>query len=884
MRKRSARFSKWSIYIISGSLIILFLTLIFFITIIFYPIQTISKNFQAEHFSKLIAPWPMSALETEMMERRRLKRYAKKEQVRRMEKQLQKMEILQIPIYDLFLDNNAEISNGRIIHSADGTSFLWPVLPGKKIFHNFTNSNFSRKSSSVLFPFRHWSQVTEGILLLGGEEIKASIPFIRGRRNFGFTIFLLTPGSLKVSLGQYVWSKTFTEDDVQKKIKISIPINDSKATHIKIVSISSSFYLLNAHVNHTEYNARSPIRVSTVSKFWLPNKSLLLSSNKNDSPEEDSFDEKETKKTKKDEENEQQKLKKIFLKDPLEQKVNPHISTNENYSTAFGYNILFIQTPKIKEYIFKNKKILQKIAPTLSSLLDDSIFFSDAVFISENVSENFRKFIHTTPRPLNEDNIVVTKDIINEEKINNIYYEMRKYGYQVVSIAYPEALYFKKNTSNSYNISYIYGKWLEKNDWELAEKNIKIDDRTAPASGLDAIFKTSPKSIPAALSQKDFSKISKYLLEISKNVDSVPDWGANEYILINHEELYVPRTVEAFQNWTQENPQSRFLAHILIDNKDKLIKPTLKDLGKSLSTLGFSAFLRPTKIKELSKVHYIDRAIGQILDTLTARKIENRTIIFILSPVEKKESKKISFANGIFKIPGLIPKKNIFSEKIKITDISKTLFANVGIPLNKFSEENLLRAKILEIQNQEESKKTEKNRRKFYFKKYSIIIKPDEQNCSPFLWNSKNEQIIDIQSNYPIYQKINENLIEIFPCEIKRKIIHLTWYQKSQINSFLLNNIEDFLGGNFLYKKPLKELPYFYFGSNFISSKNIAFYFDSIQKKDLEKIFIVEDKFLKKYKKNIENNFLSTDVFEKNKKGKTTLAKKTKVGFLVSPL
>lgn len=134
MPLRSSRFSKWSIYIIVTTLVVVSLLLLFLVIIYFYPIQTLSTNFNTSRYTRLISPWPISSLEQELVERRRLRRYAKSEQMRRMDKQLQKMELLNIPIYDLFLDTNAEISNSRYITSPDNTAFLWPILPAKKFF------------------------------------------------------------------------------------------------------------------------------------------------------------------------------------------------------------------------------------------------------------------------------------------------------------------------------------------------------------------------------------------------------------------------------------------------------------------------------------------------------------------------------------------------------------------------------------------------------------------------------------------------------------------------------------------------------------------------------------------------------------------------------
>lgn len=296
--------------------------------------------------------------------------------------------------------------------------------------------------------------------------------------------------------------------------------------------------------------------------------------------------------------------------------------------------------------------------------------------------------------------------------------------------------------------------------------------------------------------QKDFSIISNFLAGISQNIETVPEWDPNEYVLINSYGLYIPRVVDAFQNWSLENQQSRFLAHILLDPGPHLIYPTLKDLGRSLSTLGLSSIVSPMQIDDFANLSYIDRALGQIMDTIKARKIENRTIFFVLMPIDKGDGKKSSLATGIFKIPGLVPKKNISFENISINDISSTLLTTVGIPAGKnianaSSDINGFMLEKIDLKEYN-AKKLDNEKSNKQFIKYSMIIKPDANNCSSFMWNSKKQPIFSLQANFPIYQLLTDNSIEFFPCSIKNKFINLTWYQKNGDNLLSINNIEDF--------------------------------------------------------------------------------------------
>ena len=165
-----------------------------------------------------------------------------------------------------------------------------------------------------------------------------------------------------------------------------------------------------------------------------------------------------------------------------------------------------------------------------------------------------------------------------------------------------------------------------------------------------------------------------------------------------------------------------------------------------------------------------------------------------------------------------------------------------------------------------------------------MIIKPDENNCAPFLWNSKNEPIFSFQSNLPIYQIISDNQIEFFPCSIKNKNIQLSWYQRGEIKDLPTSNIDDFLGGSFSYKKDSTSLPTFYFGKSLIPSDNISFYFDSMNKPQFEQIFSVEYQNSSKCLKSIRDSFIAIDNFESKNSEDPVLSKKTKIGFFITPL
>ena len=50
-----------------------------------------------------------------------------------------------------------------------------------------------------------------------------------------------------------------------------------------------------------------------------------------------------------------------------------------------------------------------KVAPNLANLFEQSITFNKSLHISDNVSENYRRFIFSDPNFLNSENISIVK-------------------------------------------------------------------------------------------------------------------------------------------------------------------------------------------------------------------------------------------------------------------------------------------------------------------------------------------------------------------------------------------------------------------------------------------------------------------------------------------
>ena len=893
MLSKSKKLPKFYRYLIFSLFFITFILISLALLISKYPIKSTTTNLNNAHYSKFFSPWPTSTLDIEYQERKRLKRYAKSEQKKRMEKQLQKMNILSVPIYDLSLDDQAEVIANNTNYFPNKTDILWPIFPLNKKYINQVNPTITRRSVNILMPNRNWTSIFEGVYLSSGDEIKANIPLTKERRYLNFLVFPLTPGNIRVLLGQYVWAKTFDEEEVHKSQKITIPINDSSAVNIRVLSISCSCYIEDLSVNQTLKNGREPIKVALSSPLWLPDKNLLTNKFEDDNildnedidlSSDDNQNQDDVADTKPEEtkiiptENTQVKTVNLESEDPLLQVANKQILVDKTYSTAFGYNLVFIQTPPIENELLKNKKLLINIAPNLSTLMDSSIYFDKSIKTFETNSDIFRQTIFPNYVNLFDNNPTIFQYKIEHNDIENTYQKFRRYGYKVVTITVPESLFFSKELANNNKFSNLNNRWLDTMDWEFQNRNLRIDAKSETSSGLDAIFNLdNSKKIPPPLNQHNYNDISDYLTEVSKNINTIPNWHPNEYMLIANKNYYTAKVVDAFQNWTGSYPQNRFFAHILFDGNTVSDRPNLINLKKAVSSAGLFSLSKPKYISQLAQLSHLDMGIGEILNTIKARRIENRTLVFLLIP-DKKNSGQ---ASGIYKIPGLIPKKHaILSDKdvgqYGINDLLATIFSNIGIPSGRnintpshnSQDGNMIESKPYTMQTT--IKKLDTN-----FLKFTLLLKPNSNLCSPILWKSNISSLFGIQSNYPIYRIIDNNTLEIYPCSIPNKLIELTWFQNnfqepSSPNPETDNGMNE-IGGNFFYFKNKKDFPEIYFGKSLISSQDLIFMFKNLTQETLHNIFYVDEPDLQKTLSTAKESLSALDNLNNEKNSKAAL-------------
>lgn len=894
------KFSKISmskyLFIFLGFIVFLFLS--FIVVISQFPIPTTLLNFETMRFGRFFSPWPVSALDQEQLERKKNKRYSKTERAKRFEKQLQKMNVLSVPIYDLALDDKVEYSFASMQPYPEKTSYLWPILPKNRKGQN-------GRTVDVFFPGVKWDRSMEGVFLAGGDKIKADIPVTHEKRYLNFSVFPLTPGNMRVFLGQHAWARTFTQDEVQKKISITIPVNDSSAGNVRIISVSSSMYLLDATVNLIAQNGRIPIKVANNSALWFSNSNLVIQkkieNQENQIAEDAAFEElegdddshegeessataedadvetKQASVTEKVQETEKPSpAVKADVVDPLTQVTNPQILVKEPYSTAFGYNVVFVQMDGLSEALLNDSKAFAKIAPNIFNFSKKALFLKSQVSSLPENESIFRDTIFLGSHFARHDSAIVN-NILTRDQLQNVYYRFRKFGYKVLSVAPPNAVSFPENETSGASFRGLYSKWLGSDDWIFEEKNTKITDKwNQGAAGLDAIFKTKTREPIPPLNDQDYNLISQYLQRISSFTEDRPDWLPSEYFFVDEKKHYVPKTLDAFQTWTGENMQSRFFAHILLSSQSIPRQPTLNDFKNAVFKNGFSSLIHPFKIKNEAYVSYLDRAVGHLLDTIQARRIENRTIVVLL--VRDGDS---SLGSLFLNVPGLIPKRGVRINQVRIQDIFATLFSTVGIPsgVNLTRENDFKYGKMFETRDFQ-VKTISAPEEKKEFVKYVMLIHPDKENCAPFIWHATNTDFFGLEATLPVYQILDSSSVEFFPCAMQNQFVRVTWYQKRNKGESSANALLSTVGGQFTYQKNSQQFPSFYFGKNLISSQNLIFLFKQITKSDLHNIFFVNEASLERSVQLAQESF----TLQKAESAFTTEKGGTKVALFLSDL
>lgn len=791
-----------------------------------------------------VGHWPQPAMEQDLQVRKKLKRFPRSEQERRLNLKLRRMEFLSVPLFDFFLDSGTQLIAPELPAGVTSSnSIIWPALPtGRKLG---SQSDEGHSIQYVVLPKPYGSQCVEGLSMSAGDELRVNVPLARNKRNVVFTIMPLTPSYLRAWLGQYSWGKQFNDSDVNRLQMVTVPINDTTATSIRMILSSGNVLISTASVSQWDRAGRVPVQLGKESAMWT----RVGSADENISdgvtqsgseaqevgdgaelPDDDSREEPSRIDSERDSAVAvNPKLKKgptqsEDLLDPHATKSNKVVTVQGRTTVSLGYNVLLVQLDSILNSVVKDPEEFEALAPNLYNFTKTALSIDVKLPKYKKAAELFQ---HTIVRQ-NGDYIplrlpIITKDIIASENVFNLYQEFRNYGYRVVSFAPPSALSLPGALSFGNEVPNVDGRWLDANDWNFLVRRRELDSQPEPASGLAAIFNSERDNKQFAMNEHDFEKMAKILEGLEKHRDSVPDWRANELAIINAKQKYLPRLIDSFHRWIEDNSQIRSLAHIYLQNDDPALRPTFKDFLTVLKLKKLKALALPGKSERYARIVMLDRVFGEIIDTLIARRTYHRTAIALLLPKKTTDQRdKNPDARFMIGLSGIQGRNFKQVSEHSLDDALQTLAQLVGIQLRQqgrsgqivFTGESLEREKVeaeQKSQNVAQSKETQDlkdgreveasgnslpppdqsqsvesasesvqtvNRQVSQVSKFRMIILPRAAGCQPFEWKAATTYF-GLTASQPVVEEPmpRGKAIRVYPCGIRDQVIELSWYQ-----------------------------------------------------------------------------------------------------------
>jgi hypothetical protein len=712
-----------------------------------YPWPIFLADFSLARVSTFVGHWPLPSLEEDKQERKKLKRFPRSEQQRRLGLIMRRMDYLTVPLFDFFLDPGIQFISPEIPVGVPARSpLIWPSLPTRPRMGS-EETQF-RDVGYFVLPTSSGAQCIEGVNMSAGEEIRVNLPVARNKRNIVFTVVPLAPANLRAWLGQFSWARQFTDADVHRPQFVSIPVNDPAASMLRLSLGTGQILLTSASISQWDRSGRLPIQLGTASSLWrsanedaaettdaagnvgeqmseevapgaaasaeeaqlaggnipppgtvatdassaMQGSSGAMNTSANPSTPGGQNSPKAADPVK----GKEQKGKPATtaagedLLDPVSVKFNQVLPVEGQKSVAIGYNLLFMQLDPLFNAVVADETLLAALAPNLQAFLNHSLTFNVSLPEFKQGSELYQ---HSIVRqfgdyiPVNLP--ILTKDLISRTSVFNLYQEFRNFGYKVVSFAPPHALAFPEALSYGSEIPTVAGRWLDNNDWRFVARRKELDQQNEPASGLEAIFKNERDAKAAAVDDDDFEKMSRLLSGLESQSDAVPDWRANELSVVSSKSHYLPRLVDSFQRWTKDNAQARFFAHVYLQNDDPTVRPSFKDFLRVFKHRKFKTFATPAQTEKYARIVMLDRVFGWMIDNLVARRSYHRTVVSVLLPPSTKE-KGARSPIGQFHvaIPGLVGKKSSGSKPSTLDDGLATMAQAVGVQLMRNDAED----------------------------------------------------------------------------------------------------------------------------------------------------------------------------------------------------
>jgi hypothetical protein len=840
----------------------LLFSVVFFLMLNRYPWTIVSKSFGlTEHF-RLLTDWPMNPM-VEELHKRKKKRLPKAEMQRIFDLDVRRMSFINIPIMDLFSSSQVKfLGVDSEFRSLGFSEFPWPWFETSRAIGDGVGP---QKVSYITVPTSRGVRLIEGTLLAPGEELEFSFPLTKIRRVMRFFVLPLNTGTLRVTLGQSSWARTFEDAELMKPQLVSIPINDATAVLGRISATSSKVFLLGAKIAQSEMSGRHPIQVLGESSLWSLNpifqkeveKELSAAPDASESGDEDAVSESsqavgDTKGTEDGASNSPDSSvvpaapvssftapvapivthnmdassgTKDEAADSLKMEGNPQVLVRGGKTLALGYNVLVLHSEEFPEEVISESEKLERYAPAVAALAASSVRFELPV---QDSKRSFRSFVLGDGLPeFQQDLPLLLRDAVAQMEPSNLYRHFREYGYHVWGAAPATFLGFGRETAWINEASVFSERWLDSNDWNFVKKRIRIDRDAQPVQGLEAVFQTKDVSLAPPLVTSDYSAVSKYFSKLAANSESFPDWSSNEFYLPDERDAYTASVVNYLQNWIEENKQQRFLGHLWLGGGGTSERPSLKDFAKVLKAGKVGGGVSELWHGRLGKVTMMDRAFAQIDDALHVRRLTHRTLIVMLIPHGKS-------THVLLKIPSVIPvKQEGIRSQVSMDDLRASLTSVLGLPLESRSFRGTVRISGRLLETTAGSAVAATSNVNPYvmdtrLERFVLRISPGQKRCEPFWWRSR-RPIQHIEASAPIFEMARNGMeFKVFPCAVKRKLVSIDWFQHA--DNFALFPGETSrelalrrLGGEFQFEQSSAGGPEFLFGESGLRATHPVF-------------------------------------------------------------
>jgi hypothetical protein len=852
-------------------------SVVFFFLLNRYPWTVVSKNFGiTEHF-RLLTDWPMNPM-VEELHKRKKKRLPKAEMQRIYDLDVRRMSFINIPIMDLFSSSQVKfLGVDSEFRSLGFSEFPWPWFETSRTIGDGAGP---QRVSYVTVPTSRGVRLVEGVLLAPGEELEFSFPLTKIRRVMRFFVLPMNTGTLRVSLGQSSWARTFEDAELMKPQFVSIPINDASAVLGRISATSSKVFLLGAQIAQSEMSGRHPIQVLGESSLWSLNpiyqkeveKELSAGADASESGDEEAVAEspqasgdgkgtEDGSPTAPDSAVVPAVVVPSFTPtaaptlaqnadassgakeegaDSLRMEGNPQVLVHGGKTLALGYNVLVLHAEEFPDEILSETEKLERYAPAFAALAASSIRFE---LPAQDSKRSFRSFVLGDGLPeFQQDLPILLRDAVAQMEPSNLYRHFRDYGYHVWGAAPATFFGFGRETAWINEASVFSERWLDSNDWNFVKKRIRIDRDAQPVQGLEAVFQTKDVSLAPPLVTSDYNAVSKYFSKLSANADSFPDWSSNEFFLPDERDAYTASVVNYFQNWIDENKQQRFLGHLWLGGGGTTERPSLKDFAKVLKAGKVGGGVSELWHGRLGKVTMMDRAFAQIDDALHVRRLSHRTLIVLLIPHGKS-------TQVLVKIPGVIPIKHEgVRSPVSMDDLRATLTSLLGLPLESRSFRGSVRISGRLLETSVGSPVSEASTVSPYvmdtrLERFVLRVSPGQKRCEPFWWRSR-RPIQRIEATAPIFEMAPSRMeFKVFPCAVKSKMVSIDWFQHG--DNFALFPGETRresalrrLGGEFQFEQNIAAGPEFLFGENGFRATHPVFSHTNHVTGDLDFLFM----------------------------------------------